>query len=212
MTEIGEKIRRRREKLGWSATKLATLAGISQSFLWRIEHGTHTGSWETYQKLAGALGVSVDVFLDSKSNVEDAAIGVRRIPVLDYIQAGQWRGVNANAGEEGTEEYILTDLEHPPSTFALHVKGDSMEPEFKAGDDVVINPTLQPRPGDYVVATCETGEATFKQYRAAGRNEHGQEVFELWPLNPLYAPMRSDRQQLAIVGVMVEHRRYRRRG
>jgi SOS-response transcriptional repressor LexA len=61
------------------------------------------------------------------------------------------------------------------------------------------------------VAKDESGEVTFKQYRSAGINERGDDVFELCPLNPLYAPMRSDRQQIAIVGVMVEHRRFRHR-
>ena len=162
-------------------------------------------------KLAGALGVSVDTLLVSKSNVEDAPLGARRIPVLDYVQAGHWRGVDSIPQDEDLRETILTDLEHPPSTFAMRVRGDSMEPEFTEGDVVVIAPTIQPKPGDFVVAANGGGEATFKQYRSAGLNESGQEVFELWPLNHLYAPMRSDRQKLSIVGTMVEHRRYRRR-
>jgi SOS-response transcriptional repressor LexA len=144
--------------------------------------------------------------------VEHAEIGTRRIPVLDYVQAGQWTGVNRLPDEiSEMQETIVTDLELPPSTFALRIRGESMEPEFRTGDIVVINPTIQPRPGYFVVATCDGGEATFKQYRSAGRNERGQDVFELWPLNPLYAPMRSDREPLAIVGVMVEHRKYLRR-
>jgi transcriptional regulator with XRE-family HTH domain len=58
MKDLGPKIKERRESLGWSVTKLATLAGISQSFLSKLEKGTGTGSWETYVKLAGALGTS----------------------------------------------------------------------------------------------------------------------------------------------------------
>jgi SOS-response transcriptional repressor LexA len=100
---------------------------------------------------------------------------------------------------------------HPPSTFAMRIIGDSMEPEFRAGDVVVISPTVRPKPGDLVVASDENGEATFKQYREVGRNHEGQDVFELAPLNPLYPRWRSDVQQIAIVGTMVEHRRYRKR-
>jgi SOS-response transcriptional repressor LexA len=213
MRDIGKRIKERRLRLGWSTTKVATLAGISQSFLSRIENGTNFGSWETYLKIAGALGVSMDSLVTSaKSNVEHAEIGTRRVPVLDYVQAGQWTGVNRLPDEiSEMQETIVTDLELPPSTFALRIRGESMQPEFRAGDIVVINPTIQPHPGDFVVATCDGGEATFKQYRSAGRNERGQDVFELWPLNPLYAPMRSDREPLAIVGVMVEHRKYLRR-
>jgi SOS-response transcriptional repressor LexA len=213
MRDIGAEIRRRREKLGWTVTKLATLAGLSGPFLSRVERGKSYYSQETLDKISGALGISLDALYASvsTSNVEDAPLGARRIPVLDYVQAGRWTGVDARRTSDEMRETILTDLEHPPSAFAMRIRGDSMEPEFKAGDVVVIAPTIQPKPGDYVVATCEDGEATFKQYRSAGINERGHDVFELRPLNSLYAPMRSDRQALAIVGVMVEHRRYRRR-
>jgi SOS-response transcriptional repressor LexA len=211
MVGIGPKIRVRRERLGWSTTKLATLSGISQSFLWRLESGKAAGSWDTYTKIAGALGVSVDVFFPNRSNVVEANLGWRRIPVLDYAEAGRWTGVDPLPGNEKMRESIMTDLEHPPSTFAMRLRDDSMEPNFSDGDVVVIDTTIQPRPGDYVVATDAGGEAIFTQYRKAGRNEHGAEVFELHPLNPLYAPMRSDRHQIAIIGVMVEYRRYRQR-
>jgi SOS-response transcriptional repressor LexA len=211
MVGVGAKIKERREKLGWSTTKLATLAEISQSFLWRIESGKTGASWETCTKIAGALGLSIDAFFPNQSNVEDAHLGWRKIPVIDYVQAGQWKGVDTRPDDDGVREFVLTDLEHPPSTFAMRVGGDSMEPKFSAGDVVVIAPTISPRPGDFVVATDESGEATFKQYRDAGRNAEGSAVFELHPLNPLYGVLRSDRQQIAIVGVMVEHRQYRKR-
>lgn len=211
MTGIGPKIKSRRERLGWSTTKLATLAGISQSFLWRLESGKATGSWETYMKVAGALGVSIDVFFPNRSNVEEAPRDWREIPVLDYTQAALWTTVSYQIVDAEQQETIMANLEHPPSTFALRIRGDSMEPTFKQGDIVVIDPTIQPKPGDFIVANDASGEGTFKQYRHAGMNEKGQEVFELLPLNPLYAPMRSDRQQLAIVGTMVEHRSYRQR-
>lgn len=210
MMDIGPKIKSRRERLGWSQTKLATLAEISQSFLWRIEAGKVAGSWDTYTRIAEAMGLSVDVFFPNRSNVEDAHLGWRKIPVLSYAQAGQWGG-NAGMSEAEVREHVMTDLEHPASTFAMRVRGDSMEPKFAEGDVVVIDPTIQPKPGDYVVGAEAGGETAFRQYRKAGLNEHGREAYELVPLNPIYAPMRSDRQEISIIGVMVEHRTYRRR-
>ena len=91
-----------------------------------------------------------------------------------------------------------------------------MEPEFHEGDIIVVDPTLHPYPGDFVLAQRESQftdgiESTFKKYRPKGINEHGQNVFELVPLNPDYQVFRSDREHLEIVGVMVEHRRIFRR-
>jgi SOS-response transcriptional repressor LexA len=213
MIDIGAEIRKRRERLGWSGVKLATLAGIAPAFLSRVERGKSYYSQGTLIKIAGALGISVDEFYTgaTKSNVEGAHLGWRRIPVLDYSQAGQWTSVAGNPEENEKRETIMTDLEHPPSTFALRIRGDSMEPKFREGDVVVIDPTIQPQPGDYVVATNDGHETTFRRFRSAGINEHGSTVFELLPLNSVYGVMRSDRQPLGVVGVMVEHRQYRRR-
>ncbi len=212
MVDIGSEIRKRRERLGWTVTKLATLAGISGPFLSRVERGAYY-SRETLLKIAGALGVSVDVLYasGSQSNVEEVPLGWRRIPVLDYEQVSRWTASEGIPKDEELLESIVTDLEHPPSTFAMRIKGDSMEPRFQPGDVIVVNPTLQPSPGDFVVATEPNGEATFRQYRSAGINENGLDVFELVPLNALHAPLRSDRLPLTLVGVMVEHRQYRRR-
>ncbi len=215
MRDIGAEIRKRRERLNWTGTKLATLAGISAPFLSRIETGKSYYSRETVMKIAGALGTTVEaLYAGGITNVEHTEPGWRRIPVLDVVQASQWTAQSV-PGEEQMRETVMTDLEHPPSTFAMRVFGDSMEPGFHEGDMVLIDPTIHPEPGDYVVASVTLreagGEATFRQFRNAGLNERGESVFELCPLNPLHAPMRSDRQAIRLVGVMVEHRRFRRR-
>ena len=36
-------------------------------------------------------------------------------------------------------EYILTDLDLSVHSFALRIEGDSMEPDFKAGDVIIVD-------------------------------------------------------------------------
>lgn len=105
----------------------------------------------------------------------------------------------------------MTDLELSQNAFALEIKGDSMLPEFKPGDRVIIDPAIFPQPGDFVVAKNGDDEATFKKYRPRTMDEHGDVVFELVPLNEDYPSMRSDQGPIRIIGTMVEHRKYRRR-
>lgn len=211
MTGIGPEVKRRRERLGWSQIKLGTLSGLAHATISRIETGRSYYSRETVEKIARALGTPAESLYvkNVPSNVSPAEIGARAIPVLDYLRAGLETALVP--GDNEVQETILTDLEHSPSSFALRVEGDSMEPKFQPGDIVVLDPAIEPVPGDYVVARNASPQAAFRQYRSGGTNEQGQEVFELWPLNPLYAPMRSDRQTIRIAGVMVEHRTYRRR-
>lgn len=96
--------------------------------------------------------------------------------------------------------------------FALTLKGDSMSPDFLDGDIVVVDPTVQPRPGDFVVAKRESRyfdgiDTTFKKYRPKGYNDNGLFIFELIPLNEDYPVISSEKENIEIVGVMIEHRR-----
>lgn len=159
-------------------------------------------------------GGEVTGFHDRPANIAPAPPeAYRRIPLIDYIQAGN--NIREEKGEYRSEKCIYTDLETGPHTFALIIKDESMEPEFKEGDWVIIDPNVVPQPADYVVAKCNCkaccDEVTFKKYRPRGMNERGEEVFELVPLNDDYPTFRSDVMPFYIIGTMVEHRRYRKR-
>jgi len=145
------------------------------------------------------------------SNVVPAAIGTRRVPLISYVQAGCWTEATDPATVGDGFEYLLTDLELSGSAFALEIEGESMLPQFKPGDRVIVDPEVCPQPGDFVVAMNGGNEATFKKYRPRGVDQAGNDVFELMPLNEDFAPMRSDQVHIRIVGTMMEHRQYRRR-
>ena len=146
-----------------------------------------------------------------QSNVLSAQIGAHRIPLIDYVQAGVWTAV-ANSFQPGdVEDWLLTDLDLSGKAFALQIKGNSMRPDFSPGDRVIIDPDVQPQAGDLVVAKNGEEEATFKKYRVRGTDTKGNAVFELVPLNDDFETLRSDEQPIRIVGVMVEHRKYRKR-
>lgn len=144
-------------------------------------------------------------------NFERAAVGYREIPVISYVQAGMMtEAVDPFSLGDGFET-ITTDLDLSGGAFGLIIKGPSMEPEFKEGDKVIIDPAIAPQPGDFVVAKNSHEEATFKKYRPRGTSERGDMIFELVPLNDDFAMLHSERDHLHIIGVMVEHRKYRRR-
>ncbi len=150
-------------------------------------------------------------FVLDKSNVSAAQIGTKQIPLLSYVSAGTWRGAVDAFQPNDAHDWLVTDLELSDSAFALEIKGDSMLPEFKPGDRVIIDPGVSPQPGDFVVAKNGDEEAMFKKYRPRQVNERGQVVFELVPLNEDYPTIRSDVTPVIILGTMVEHRKYRRR-
>ncbi|HBH39603.1 MAG TPA: hypothetical protein DDX06_14600 [Curvibacter sp.] len=79
-------------------------------------------------------------------------------------------------------------------TFALRVQGDSMEPRFTEGMLLIVEPELDPQPGDYVIVKNGSEETTFKQLIKDGADWY------LKPLNPRY-PIRALGKD-TIVGVV----------
>ncbi|EOD56726.1 MULTISPECIES: S24 family peptidase [Aeromonas] len=225
---ISERIFSRRSALGLSKAALGKAIGITGVSVGKWESGLNQPKGRYLNDLAAALGVSVDWLLTGKEegvtsvvespfpgyrNVEPAVIPQGdRVPILSYVQAGNWREICEQAtGFDGNVEYVTASVDIGPRGFGLWLRGNSMSPQFNEGDLVIVDPDEQPRPGDFVVAKNGSDEATFKKYRPRGIDENGKEVFELVPLNEDYPPMHSDRQHIEIIGVMVEHRTFRKR-
>lgn len=205
-----------------SPSQLALETGVSSSAFSQLLSGkTKSLRSNTAAKLAAATGVRMSWLISGEGemrgpenepgNVGRAAIGAVRIPLISYVQAGAWTMVDDPYAPGDAAEWLMTDLELSTHAFALEIKGDSMTPEFKPGDRVIIDPNVVPQPGDFVVAKNGDDEATFKKYRPRGANDRGDLIFELVPLNEDYPSMRSDITPILIVGTMIEHRKYRRR-
>ncbi|WP_338561828.1 S24 family peptidase [Erwinia sp. E_sp_B01_3] len=131
--------------------------------------------------------------------------------MINYVQAGALASKPAIEAMDGSFEYVLTDMDWSQYTFALKIVGDSMEPDFKAGDVIVVDPEIEPAPGEFVVAKNGEHEATFKKYRPTFYSSDGKHHFELVPLNDDYPTMNSAEREIKIIGTMVEHRIYRRK-
>lgn len=132
----------------------------------------------------------------------------RRVPVLGRVPAG----IPIEAISEVVEEIELDSslAADGYDYFGLLVTGDSMYPEYRDGDVVVLRVQATAETGDDVVAYIGGGDATLKRLT---RTESG---IQLRPLNPTY-PVRSFSRQevlslpVTIAGVVVEQRRRRRR-
>lgn len=187
---MGEKAARKLEaKLGWAPMTM------------------DLGGNPEYPPLACRRQTSPDIAAHALAKVG----GLRPVPRISFVQAGPWREVVDPYAPGAAEDYLLTDQDLGPQAFALTIQGDSMTPDFREGDIIIIDPDVRPSPGDFVVARNGHDEATFKKYRPRGINERGESVIELVPLNDDYPSLRSDCTPLEIIGTLMEHRRYRRR-
>jgi SOS-response transcriptional repressor LexA len=236
MNTLSERIRWLIQHFNLSQTSLARLAGVTQPSVANWVNGrTRFLKSEPAIKICQELPVAMDWLVNGNgeplvsdqgsqpkapSNVEPVRSHMKRIPVLSYVQAGTPTGVGQIQARQtafDNGDFIWVDEELPDECFALKVTGSSMEPDFYEKDVIVIDPTITPCPGDFVVATrlskkTDELETTFKKYRPRGYDTYGNEIFELIPLNIDYPTYNSGIDDLKIVGVLVEHRRsYRRR-
>ena len=77
MSTLGERIRMRRQELGWTQDQLAAKAGISKGFLSDVENGKRSVSAGNLQEIAQALGLSLDYLMrgdDSPSPAKEIQI------------------------------------------------------------------------------------------------------------------------------------------
>jgi HTH-type transcriptional regulator, cell division transcriptional repressor len=90
---------------------------------------------------------------------------------------------------------------------ALQIRGSLMEPQFSEGDHVIIDPTIQPVLGDHVAAKV-AGFTIFGRY-VQRQNKRRKTVIGLAHNEPGSLTLWADRDDINIVGTMVEHRRFR---
>ena len=157
--------------------------------------------------LGTGVGQPTDKEKEQGQNFDFNTLELIKIPVLDYVQAGMWKDTSFDGVTPLSYTYTTYDGPDPSEIFSIIVRGDSMEPDFKEGDMLVIDSSLQPKPGCFVVAKNGNDEATFKKYRVTGYDEFGRDEFELVPLNDNYPTLSSKGQQVFIIGVMVRHMR-----
>lgn len=208
MQSMGDRIRQEREKLGLSQGALGkACGGLSKASVsgWEIGKSAPTGP--NLVACAAALKVREKWLTSGRGPKAVAGPGPDGVqtPRLDFVQAGTW--TETDGSQDPPDGYLVSSRDIGPNSFALTIKGNSMLPEFMPGDDIIVDPDVKPRTGDFVVAKREKDqEATFKRFYERA------DSIELKPLNTdEFKVLKLDKATPGkIVGVMVEHRRYRR--
>lgn len=216
------------KRLG-TAAKLADAAKTSAAYLSQIRNRTPDSKSGTPKMMGDAMARRIEEALgepngwmdkshpskkESESsgegrpfdvNISPMMLASRPIPVISSVQAGALRDME-NPYEPG-DGYAVEYTEDPKLSrwaFCLDVEGLSMSPRFQPGDRLFVDPDRAPGPGNFVVARNGSNQATFKKYRPRGMDANGNEIFELVPLNDDFPTLRSDNEQLYVIGVVTE--------
>lgn len=193
-SEIGKVIREAREARGWNQPKLAKMLEVERATISHWENNRFLPSRKNAVKLANLLNIDVNILIGAADHANVTSAGritaKRSVPLISWVQAGESAMAHDPYPVGIGEEIIDVAANVSDGSYALVVRGDSMEPEFCDGDIIVIDPVVEPQPGDYILAEIfedgmDAGELTFKQFRPRGLGPDGL-VFDLVPLNPIY--------------------------
>lgn len=201
MNTLGTRLLLAREARQLSQEQLAEKLGWSPSRISLYERDKRVPKLKQIRDLANALGCSFEQLITESGLANTGRYDMTpraRVPIISWVRAGKSHPAS-NPYEPGDEEdWIETEINVTTNSFALTVRGDSMEPLFPEGCVIVVDPNRQAENGSYVVARLDDlDEVTFKQLvKDAG-------LTYLKPLNPRYPIMQIDRSAV-ICGVVVE--------
>lgn len=180
--------------------ELADAAGVSSSAATQWKDGpTKTLKAAPAAKLSARTGFSA-LWLSSgegpkmvpdgaplplASNVADApALASSRLaPVVGHVKGGTDGYLEEMQFPPGYGEGFVEFWTKDSGAYALRVKGDSMHPRYRAGEFIVVTPSIEAQPGRDVVVKLKDGRKLLKLLNWV----RGDEI-QLLSINDGYAP------------------------
>lgn len=201
METVGQRIKALRRVTKTSQKELGKFCGVSDVAVGYWEKDINVPGGESLSKLAKYFNTSIDYILYGTEFEGNLITKMRRIPLISWVQAGQFTECKAAEVFSEVDKWVETSLRIGDSSFALEVKGDSMTnpnglPTIPEGATVIVDPDAEPLNGKIVVARLDgTNEATVKKLVIDGPQKF------LVPLNPRY-PNISINGNCLIIGVV----------
>ena len=176
------------QRNGMTASGLARAAGLDATTFNKSKRISADGRprWPSTESVSRALAATGSTFDEFAVLLAGGPSGAgRSIPIVGLARAGA-DGFFDDAGfpVDAGETVRFPDL-GDERVYALEISGDSMEPLFRNGDVVIVQPGAAVRKGDRVIVRTRTGEVMAKQL---GRRTDA--ALDLMSLNPAH-PVRT---------------------
>lgn len=209
MQDLGDRIRACRIKAGITQGRLGEMVGVSAQAVTQWESGENKPSRKNLERVANALGVSIDYLVngtllperDGNATVRMFAERGRVVPM--YSQ----EAIAHNAGIEGLQptETTVSFASGQPASFATVIDGSENAPDLVKGDIAFWEAGAEPLPGDMVLAVVAESHAVVGEFRrealASGI------VTIVAPADTRWPAARSDLATLKIIGVLRSYTR-----
>lgn len=219
---VGARVRYYRERLGLSQDELALRVGAAQQTIQSLESGKIRKSTFLPQ-IAKTLGVDFDTLLLGKpqpANIKAAKpllmATARKVPLFATCDCEWVRAflddpaVQSPSGKWVSMDYSLPFAESGSRLFALKLglSDEAFLPEFRPGDQLVIDPDAPIQPSDPVVVFKPGSERlNLKRYRVLSQSDAGVD-YELASIHPDFPGFAgAELASLQILGPVLQMRR-----
>jgi phage repressor protein C with HTH and peptisase S24 domain len=173
------------QKRGISASALARAAGLDPTTFNKSKRQAPDGKprWPSTESLSRALAAAETGWDEFAALLAGRSSGAgRAIPVVGMARAGADGFFDEQGFPVGADETVRFPDLGDERVYALEIAGDSMEPVFRAGDVVIVQPGASVRRGDRIVVRTRGGEVMAKML--GRRNEQSVELISLNPAHP----------------------------
>ncbi|MGD9816195.1 MAG: S24 family peptidase [Hyphomonadaceae bacterium] len=170
---------------GMSASGLARAAGLDPTTFNKSKRQTPDGRarWPSSESIARALAAAETSWDEFAALISGKPSGAgRAIPIVGMARAGADGFFDESGFPVGADETVRFPDLGEDRVYALEIAGDSMEPVFRAGDVVIVQPGAPVRRGDRVVVRTRAGEVMAKVL--GRRNEQTIELISFNKAHP----------------------------
>nr|DAU80126.1 MAG TPA: Repressor protein CI [Caudoviricetes sp.] len=214
--KTGETLKNIRKKYNITGEKMAEILGCSTQFIYAIEKNKNKFPVKKLELIKNIVS-EIDYFdlieaikFDTEpASLKNEVLKIQSIEEIKQKKIPFYPDIEASAGYgRFNDSEIVEFLEVPedlarPGNIAIRVAGDSMEPEIKDGDTIVIDTNCIECILNKIIVVNYQGAVYLKKYV-----EENGKIF-LKSINPYYPKIRiGNREELRVIGKLKSVMRY----
>ncbi len=165
------RLKERMQELGLKPSDLAKAIKASKSSVSQWLNMGVEPSAKYIPALCKELGVTPDwIVSGARGTREEKAlyqvrgkVDLKQVPVISWVAAGSWCDSPDPFEPGDADEWVPCPFEFGEGSFCLRVIGDSMWPDYREGELILVDPTVRAEHNDDVIARTPDSKYAFKR-------------------------------------------------
>ena len=188
---------------------LAKKSGVAQSTIGRILRAEVNPQSGNLEQIARAFSMSIAGLAEMGQGGESVAELINDIKsverseyvvLISWVRAASFVDASDHPQLGDDDEWMPRPKRSGPRTFALRVRGESMETEYQHGDIVFVDPDVAPGHGkDVVVLLSDRDEAVLRRLVVEGERKYLRPVNTNWPEKIIEISTQSGARTIGVV-------------